>query len=333
MSDNTKISTTFSGLTTVIKKGEVAIQQVMIKIPPKPLFVLFAYGGKTGAREMKLAAEYKKRRLEKKYPTAEIRIIHRIKWPSHFKAEWTKLYIELTRPETANKYSLWQIHFFGHGEPESLCFEPDKGIAGAKSQIFFDESDKMAPLPWHPREGIFVLHACLTAAFEATLNEKKIKAQTCIANTISKNQKTRCLGQTIGANYNVYFSVLVKYNPDDSYQYPIYRRKEITTTARQDAEEFKYRTLRPINYVLNEKSEVDRVLWGYALLKGEAYTHAENHQIAYKRLFKKSYPMYEEIKILGPKGQIMPCRVFNNGVLENRIVKAGYFNNNDLEYI
>lgn len=333
MSDNNKISTTFSGLTTVIKKGEVAIQQVMIKIPPKPLFVLFAYGGKTGAREMKLAAEYKKRRLEKKYPGAEIRIIDRFKWPSHFKAEWTKLYRELTRPETANKYSLWQIHFFGHGEPESLCFEPDKGITGANSKIYFNKSDNMACLPWHPREGIFVLHACRTAAFEDTLDEKKIKAQTCIANTISKNQKTRCLGQTVGANYNSDFSVLLKYHPDDSGLYPVYRPQEPTTTARQDAEKFKYRSPRLINYVSNEKFEVDRVLWGYALLTGLVYENAVSNQTVYKQQFNKSYPMYEEIKILGPKGQIMPCRVFNNGVLENRIVKAGYFNNNDLEYI
>lgn len=332
MSDKNKISTIYSGVTTYLKEGMAVLEDIIV-IAPRCLFVLFAYGGKSGSKEMKLAAEYKKIRLKKIYPGAEVRIIDTFKYPSHFKAEWTKLYLELTESETADKYILYEIHYFGHGGPEALYLEEEGGIDGANSKIYFNDSENMERLPWSPNKGIFVLHACRTAAFEDTLDEKKIKAQTCIANTISKNQKTRCLGQTVGANYNIDISVLHKYSPEDTGFVLIAKLKQ-TTTARQDAEKFKYRAPRPINYVLNEKFEVDRVLWGYALLTGLVYENAENNQIAYKRLFNKSYPMYEEIKILGPKSQIMPCRVFNDGVLEeNRIVKAGYFNNNDLEYI
>lgn len=67
MPDKTKISTTTSAQTTVIKKGEVAIQQAIIKIPPKPLFVLFAFGG-GGALSFKLAAYYKKDDYKKNIP-------------------------------------------------------------------------------------------------------------------------------------------------------------------------------------------------------------------------------------------------------------------------
>lgn len=64
MLDKTKISTTFSELTALIEKGQVALQEAIITIPPKPLFILFALGG-GGAFSFELAAYYKKRRLQK----------------------------------------------------------------------------------------------------------------------------------------------------------------------------------------------------------------------------------------------------------------------------
>ena len=122
MPDKTKISTTHAAQTTKINNGNVAVKQVIVKKPPKPLFVLFVYGG-SGFWEFRLAANYKSLRLEKEYPNAEIRIIRGFKYPSEFKAEWTKLYNELTNPETASKYALWQIHYFGHGGNNSLYLE------------------------------------------------------------------------------------------------------------------------------------------------------------------------------------------------------------------
>ena len=110
--DKTKISTTTAAQTTKINNGNVAVKQVIVEKMPQPLFVLFAYGG-SGSWEFGLAANYKFLRLKKEYPNAEIRIIREFKYPSEFKAEWTKLYNELTNPETASKYALWQIHYFG----------------------------------------------------------------------------------------------------------------------------------------------------------------------------------------------------------------------------
>ena len=332
MSDKNKISTIYSGVTTHLKEGMAVLEDIIV-IAPQCLFVLFAYGGKRGSKDMKLAAEYKKIRLKKIYPGAEVRIIDTFKYPSHFKAEWTKLYLELTESETADKYILYEIHYFGHGGPEALYLEEEGGIDGANSKIYFNDSENMERLPWSPNKGIFVLHSCRGAAFEDTLDDKMIEAQACIAKAISENQKIRCLGQTVGASFNIDGWDFDRNDLDNIGLVSIARPiKE--TTARQDAERFKYRNLRILNAVAILVLDIQRVLWGYALLTGDVYNHAESNQKVYKERFKKSYPMYEEIKILGPKSQIMPCRVFNDGVLEeNRIVKAGYFNNNDLEYI
>ena len=59
MPNKTKINTIYSGLTTIIEKGQVALQEAIITIPPKPLFILFALGG-GGAFSFELAAYYKK---------------------------------------------------------------------------------------------------------------------------------------------------------------------------------------------------------------------------------------------------------------------------------
>ena len=328
MLDKTKISTTFSGLTTIIEKGQVALQEAIIKIPPKPLFVLFAFGG-GGGFSFELAAYYKKRRLQKKYPEAEIRIIKEFKYPSEFKAEWTKLYNELTNPETASKYALWQIHYFGHGGNNSLYLEREGGIEGANNQIFFNDEDNMECLPWHPHEGIFVLHSCRGGAYEDSCNQKMINAKICLANTISDKQKTRCLGQTIYANFAIDVMKIDNYSPDANlYSFAF----EPETTAEEDAERFRYRSDRYINSFYSN-TPIDRVLWGYALLTGQTKTKMMKNKKNYEETLKEPYPIYEEIKKLSPKNQILPCRVFNRGELEERIVEVDVFNHNDMEYI
>ena len=330
MPNKTKINTIYSGLTTIIEKGQVALQEAIIKIPPKPLFVLFAYGG-SGALAFKLAAYYKKRRLQKKYPEAEIRVIEGFEYSPQFKAEWTRLYNELTKPETANKYSLWQIHYFGHGGPEKLNFRGEEG----ENKINFNENDNMERLPWHPHEGIFVLHSCRGGAYEDTGNKYKIDKQICLARIISKQQKTRCLGQTIYANNAIDAIKIDNYSPDANlYSFAF----EPETTAEEDAERFKYRPNRLINSFFSYYP-IDRVLWGYALLTGDTKKKSLDMKTKYEELMLEegiknaTYPIYEEIKKLGPKNQILPCRVFNNGVLEERIVEVDVFNQNDLEYI
>ena len=324
MPDKTKISTTFSGLTTIIEKGQVALQEAIIKIPPKPLFVLFAFGG-GGWLSFELAAYYKKRRLQKKYPEAEIRIIKEFKYPSEFKAEWTKLYNELTNPETASKYALWQIHYFGHGGNNSLYLKKQND----NSEIFFNDKDNMERLPWHPHEGIFVLHSCRGGAYEDSCDSDMIEEKICLANTISDKQKTRCLGQTIYANFAIDVMKIDNYSPDANLYSFVF---ESETTAEEDAERFKYRPDRYISSFYSN-TPIDRVLWGYALLTGQTKTKMMKNKKNYEEAIKKPYPIYEEIKKLGPKNQILPCRVFNRGVLEERIVEVDVFNPNDLEYI
>ena len=334
MPDITKICITHVAKTTKINNGNVAVEEAILKNVSKPLFVLFAYGGKNGRLGFELAADYKKRRLQKKYPEAEIRIITGFKYPSHFKAEWTKLYNELTNPETAGNYALWQVHYFGHGAYNALNLEPEGGVDGAKSQIFFNDEDNMERLPWQEHEGIFVLHSCRGGAYEDSFDDKKIKAQICLAKTISMKQKTRCLGQTIYANYAIdLFKIrIIKLPLID----PLI---ELIITGGDEAQKFRYRPYRAINYGYSEYTNIDRALWGYALLTGETYSKMSDNKEKYEEMERKlgvenpSYPIYEEIKKLSSKNQILPCRVFNRGKLEERIVEVDVFNQNDMEYI
>ena len=308
MPDKTKISTTTSAQTTKINNGNVAVKQVIVKKTPKPLFVLFAYGG-SGAREMELAAGYKKYRLQKKYPNAEIRVISGFKFRSDFKAEWTKLYNELTKPATANKYSLWQIHYFGHGDYQCL------GLMDYQ-YINFNKSDNMECLPWHPDKGIFVLHSCRGGAYEDTCNKKMIQKKICLAKTISLQQNTRCLGQIIYASFCVNFMGSI-----------------FNTTAEEDAEKYKYRGNRYINYGVSITGS-DRALWGYALLTGDTYVRMQETEERYLLIVGEPYSIADYARILGPKKQIMPCRIFDNGELvHNGKVECDYFNKEDLEYI
>ena len=164
--ENNKTCKTFSAQTSKLENGEVAIENVVLKNVPKPLFILFAFGG-GGAADFLKAANNKQRRLLKKYPDAEIRIIKGFEHPSEFKEEWTKLYNELTQTETACKYALWQIHYFGHGGNDALY------LKGEGNNIYFSEEENMEPLPWHPNQGILVLHSCRGGAFEDICDEKK----------------------------------------------------------------------------------------------------------------------------------------------------------------
>lgn len=338
MPNNTKISVTHVAQTSEINNGNVAVKEITLKNLPKPLFVLFAYGGKTGRHGFELAADYKKRRLQKKYPEAEIRIITGFKYPSHFKEEWTKLYNELTNPETASKYALWQVHYFGHGGNDSINLEHEGGIKEAKNKIFFNDEDNMECLPWHPYEGIFVLHSCRGGAYEDSFDDQMIKKQICLAKRISERQETRCLGQTIYANYAIDLFQIFKLQiikpqiikPD---------LIELIATAGDDAKKFRYRPYRAFNYGCSEYTDIDRVLWGYALLTGDTYRKMSKNKKNYEKMERDlgvenpSYPIYEEIKKLSSKDQILPCRVFNRGELEERIVEVDVFNQNDMEYI
>lgn len=335
--ENSSSCKIFTAQTTKLKNGEVAIKEAILKNVPTPLFILFSYAGK-GASAFLSAAKLKKKRLALKYPDAEVRIIENFYFPHEFKAEWTKLYNELTDPQTACKYSLWQIHFFGHGGPEALYFQKHDG----EDKIYFNKQEQMERLPWHPNQGIFVLHSCRGAAYEDTLNVDKIEAQTCLANTISTQQKTRCLGKVTYGNNN--FLDVIDYPIDENnVTKPLAARGTILySTEKWEAEvieEVKYRSNFYYNFLKYSVSK-PVVLWGYALLtnKSEKKTLSnkqkyESNKKIQQSILPKAYPIYQEIKKLADKNQILPCRVVNNGELEPRVVEVDIFNQNDVEYI
>ncbi|MWP48004.1 caspase family protein [Gilliamella sp. Pas-s27] len=327
--ENTQRCNVFTAQTCKLENGEVAIKEVVLKNVPTPLFVLFAYGG-DGAADFEKAATNKKKRLEKKYPDAEIRIIKGFLYPNEFKKEWTKLYNELTPPETSCQYDLWQIHYFGHGGHDALY------LKGKGNEIHFNDQDNMEVLPWHPHEGIFVLHSCRGGAYEDTYDKDMIEQQICLAKTISEKQKTRCLGQV---TYGNFATNITKFNdiligggiggmPDSN--------KDLS--AEEEAKQYCYRSNRVFNAIAQIHS--DGVLWGYALLTGKTKTKVlklknkyENNDDIQNSTLPKLYPIYQEIEKLSSKNQILPCRVFNNGTLEPRIVEVDVFNQNDLEYL
>ena len=324
--ENNKTCKTFSAQTSKLENGEAAIENVVLKNVPKPLFILFAFGG-GGAADFLKAANNKQRRLLKKYPDAEIRIIKGFEHPSEFKEEWTKLYNELTQTETACKYALWQIHYFGHGGEDYLIFRHS-------AKVFFNKEDNMEPLPWHPNQGILVLHSCRGGAFEDTCDKEKIKQQICLAKVISEQQKTRCLGQVTYGNFAA--------NMDEAiYILEAMQREGIPLKPlplpENTAEQYKYRPGRITNYIAS--LVVNKALWGYALDTGDTNRKTLKLKTKYEEALLKqtstmmTYPIYEEIKKLAPKNQILPCRVFNKGKLEARIVEVDVFNQNDLEYI
>ena len=329
--ENTQKCKVFTAQTSKLENGEVAVEEIILENVPTPLFVLFAYGG-GGAEEFLRAAEFKKQRLEFKYPDAEVRIIKGFEYPLQFKAEWKKLYNELTNSETACKYALWHVHYFGHGDEISLTFR-------SYSRLYFDSSDNMERLPWHPNEGIFVLHSCRGAAFEDTLNITYIENQICLANTISKQQKTRCLGQVTFGSFNA-LDILTDNN---KVAIPLNKRANIFHPKdKWEADiisKAKYRSHYAYNYV-KDFLEQPAVLWGYALLTNDTKERTldikqkyENNTKIQNSTLPKLYPIYQEIEKLAPKNQILPCRVFNKGDLEERIVEVDVFNQNDLEYI
>ncbi|WP_294845135.1 hypothetical protein [uncultured Gilliamella sp.] len=330
--ENTQKCKVFTAQTSKLENGEVAVEEIILENVPIPLFVLFAYGG-GGAEEFLRAAEFKKQRLEFKYPDAEVRIIKGFEHPPQFKAEWTKLYNELTNSETACKYALWQVHYFGHGNEEHLIFRNE-------ATICFDKNDNMERLPWHPNEGIFVLHSCRGAAYEDTLNNEKIKNQICLAKTISEEQKTRCLGQVTYASFTRI--ELPSYCGSDVY-YDVHDDGVITETSKKEVydsinEQIKYKS-NPVKNWIDDFKHKPSVLWGYASLGlwvggriVKLKDDYENYVKENKLDLPRSYPIYEEIQKIGNKNQILPCRVFNKGKLEDRIVEVDVFNQNDLEY-
>lgn len=329
--ENTQKCKIFTAQTSKLENGEVATEEVILKNVPTPLFILFSFSG-AGKTTFFKAAKFKEQQLKLKYPDAEVRIIKDFEYPLQFKAEWTKLYNELTNSETACKYALWQVHYFGHGNENSLTF-----TGGGK--IYFDFYDKMERLPWHPNEGIFVLHSCRGAAFEDTLDETLIKQQICLAKTISEQQKTRCLGQvTFGsfATNSKQFEENWELDTNGIYM-PDIPKSYLTNEDIQKI--YGYRPNRYYNAVALYMA--DPVLWGYALLTGDTKdkvlalkaNYEKNKKIKASTTLPKLYPIYQEIKKLSDKNQILPCRVFNKGQLEARIVEVDVFNQNDLEYI
>jgi hypothetical protein len=176
----------------------------------------------------------------------------------------------------------------------------------------------MDPLPWPPYQGIFVLHSCRSGAYEDTFYKNQIKQQLCLAKTISEQQKTRYLGQVTYANYaanmDQFNDILIT-----AMGQGIVPISKMDTTE-QDAEVFKYRSNRISNSLA--LASTSYTLWGYALLTGKTHKKTLELKSKYEKALVKQgvinpiYPIYEEIKKLGAKNQILPCRVFNNGKLE-----------------
>ncbi|WP_392561458.1 hypothetical protein RHO12_09950 [Orbus sturtevantii] len=312
------------GVTKPIQNGNVSVKDVVFS-KKKPLFILFSFSGEHGASDFLASAKYKQERLKRKYPLAEIRIVEGFKLIDEFKKEWVKLYNEL---DAESIYQLWEVHYFGHGNQDCLLLD-DKGV-----NLHFVKNDELPILPWHPNRGIFVLHSCRGAAYEDYFSKDNMESKICLAQRISNLQQTRCLGQVVYANFCALPSkyIFAMMNTPSINQ--------VILTEEEKEAEMRYRS-EPITNNVAIFMGADKSLWGYALLTGatgkKILKNKQQYENAMASLEKVIYPKYQiyyDVEILSSRNQIMPCRVFNKGVLEQEhIVELDKFNNNDLDFI
>ena len=179
------------------------------------------------------------------------------------------------------------------------------------------------------------VHFCLTflsGAYENIEKREERNQQMCLAKVISEQHKTRCLVQVTYVNFagdvGVFINIFVAISSQG---------KVASTNSSLDSVSYIYRPERMVNSVLLNTNSC--ILWGYTLITER--THAKTldrvkvykeRMIQQKNVMNPIYPIYEEIKKLAPKNQILPCQVYNKGKLEDRIVEVDVFNQNDLEY-
>lgn len=306
------------------RNGDAETSQIKASIK-KPLFIIFWYSG-TGAASFQLAAELKKKRLDEKYPHADVRVIPGFEHRVDFHKRWTELYNELMA-DTAVKLELWQMHYFGHGTHDSIALRN-------YIDVTFDErDDEWECLPWHPEQGIFVMHTCRGAAYEDWCYDTKIDEKDCIANRISVQQQTRCLGQVVYGSYAGFTGYKVAHDINAISAHNLFGTTLVEFTPEELIETCKYRTNYVTNYIRLLDSSTKRVLWGYALLTADSGTKIKALKIKYEEEMKTTYPIYVGVEKLASANQIFPCRVFNCGKEESRVVELHVFNQNDLDYI
>ncbi|HCL5253552.1 TPA: hypothetical protein N2G30_003736 [Salmonella enterica] len=290
--------------------GQPNVKEVAIT-RTKPLCVIIAYAWHGGKTIMK-AANFKKKHLLEKFPSADIDIETVIS-PEDFKSVWTNIYEKTTEKTKGglHKYDLYEVHFLGHGAPDRLYL---KGV-----DYTVDMVEKLEILPWHKDYGILVLHACRTGRmFENEKGEHDNNAK-CIASEFSKYQNTKVIGQMVHATFNTKHSHIIQTGMELGYTQegqtvllPSYR-------TFKDEIDFKYRDYSLANSInIDILQENDVVLWAYKAGSNVANLYGKDSE-------------YAKLSDM----QIWPCRLFINGESqdEQRIVGADVFNSNDLEYM
>lgn len=300
----------FTIATSQLAKADGKIDVVTVKITrTKPLCVILAYGWHGGKTIMK-AANYKKKHLQEKYPTAEINIESVISI-ADFTAAWTKIYnktVEKTKGGIL-RYALYEVHFLGHGAPDQLYL---KGQGFPAAMV-----EKLEVLPWHKEHGILVLHACRTGRLTENEKGEKDPNAKCIAQEFSIYQQTKVIGQMVHATFNTEHTHTIQTGMELIYNREGQLVMQPTFRTFTENVGFKYRDSSLENLIaIDLFREEEVVLWGY-----KAGSNVD-------RLYGKD-PEYDKLAAM----QIWPCQLFINGEKQERVVEVDQFNPLDLEYI
>lgn len=287
--------------TSSTKPENVVSQCISEKIP---YFMMMAYHNPnkpSKSKSFEVAAEFKKKRLEQRYPKAIIDHDYKVTYAADFIRTLNGINEKI---KSCPNYLLKEIHFFGHSNYDNLYF------LGDGNDLTYEKLKELNPLPWDSgySDAALVLHSCRSSRFEDQSKQNDKDSKKCIANALSEHLKARVVGQVTYATNNT-GKTLSDWK---------YRNSSLTNSWEID-----WFTMNP-----------DIVLWGYAAGTSTEYNYGETEEyqkfVTYKTRYLRGMRTY---KVAESNNQIWPCRAFQPGKTFERIVEKDQFNRFDLIYI
>lgn len=175
--------------------GEPNVVHVAISRPIR-YDVMIAYGGHGGA-EMLKAAEFKKKRLESKYPKGEVKGPMIFKSLADFEKIWTAIFYDICKLNKSGqpKYDLCEIHIFAHSNPDRISIKKGEHITA-------EVVESLENLIWNPGKGYLVLHSCRSGRYESDDLDQRSGGE-CIARAFSRHESSAyVIGQMVYASFN-----------------------------------------------------------------------------------------------------------------------------------
>ncbi|WP_373239247.1 hypothetical protein [Kluyvera ascorbata] len=213
------------------KTNDCSVQNICHVAISRPVRydVMIAYGGHGGA-EMLKAAEFKKKRLEAKYPNGVVIGPKIFKSLDEFEKIWTDIFYDVCKLNKSGlpTYDLCEIHIFAHSNPDRISIKKGEHIT---SEIV----ESLENFIWNPENGYLVLHSCRSGRYESDDIDQRSGGE-CIARAFSRHEPSAyVIGQMVYASFN----------------YGL------------DLEDYKYRTSINDYIAIDWLNKQEILLWGY----------------------------------------------------------------------